>query len=130
MNKTILVIGSVTAKQYEAARIAILREGHKPKIVHASIDDVVLEPEELLQRYSEHDFDVTCKLDDQTLGNSISKCAAKHIEQYGNIGSLVVSNEVYEENFSGGSFDNPWYDFMEKIPTWWVHDTDYVELIS
>lgn len=39
MHKVILVVGSVTAEQYKDARVRLLNQGHKPKIVRMTSEE-------------------------------------------------------------------------------------------
>lgn len=57
MNKTVLVIGSVTAEQYQPVRLVALQRNDRPKIVRMSSDEFAdLEEDEVEKLLQKHDF--------------------------------------------------------------------------
>ena len=52
INRIILVIGSVTARQCRIVRLSVLEQGHHPKAVRVSAEEFFLDDDKLLERYA------------------------------------------------------------------------------
>ena len=138
MNKTILVIGSVTAKQYEQARLHCLREGHSPKIVRATESEIGLSKEELLSLYGSEDGSVLDTNSSEWMrlfkesgytNAVIARAVARHLRQYGDIVAIVVSDDLYDmvglQNCTVSRYAGPGFD---DVPLWRVHE-QFVEFM-
>lgn len=139
MIKTILVIGSVTAKQYRDIRINYLREGHKPRIVRReSWNEVNLEEEELVHLYGSEDgsvlpygsrewYEMYCSEDEELM----RRLMKKHLEQFGDIAAIIMPDAVYVRVAANGTSPDVRYarDFFKDVPIWRIHDWGYIELV-
>ncbi len=139
MNKTILVIGSVTAKQYQDIRLGYLREGHKPHIIRAaSWDEIDLNEEDLVRLYGSDDgselayhspeWDVLFFSEDEA---TMKRLMSKHLEKYSGIAAIVMPDAVYGRVATNGVTPYVSYaeDFFEDVPIWRIHEWGLIELV-
>ncbi|HRK40746.1 MAG TPA: hypothetical protein PLN95_01560 [Candidatus Saccharibacteria bacterium] len=139
MIKTILVIGSVTAKQYRDIRLNYLREGHKPLIMRVrDWEEIDLDGMELIRLYGSEDgselpyqspmWNEMFYSEDEELMKRLMK---KHLEQFGDIAAIIMPNEVYEEVAGNGADPFVSYadGFCKDVPIWRVHGWGYIELV-
>ena len=90
MNKIILVIGSVTAKQYEPVRLELIRKGHKPNIVKVTFSDFFLGSVDLVEKFYGEDPPSY-----EFPTNEMDRMAESHVKSYGDLAAIVLDEHSH-----------------------------------
>lgn len=107
MNKTILVIGSVTAEQYKTVRLECIAEAHHPRIARTTIEKLFMNEEDLVHFYGAerrvleywstefNDIWEPASNEDE-LRPIFSKLAEKRLAEFGDIFAVVMDEESWD----------------------------------
>jgi hypothetical protein len=97
MNKTVLVIGSVTAKQYEEARLSILQQGDKPKVVRTTSKQFFLDDSYVSEVTETTDEQNLYSMSAEDMDSLEGQFVASHLEQFGEIAAIVMDEESWND---------------------------------
>lgn len=130
--EVILVLGSVTAKEYGRVRLEMLREGIKTQIIRSTVDELFLETEALVERYASDEgplgygaeFEEAYARADMS---DFERYAAQHLAQYGNITTVVMDQASWEE---WSSTEYPAAALRQLSPVRWLITDGYAEYIG
>lgn len=138
MNKTILVIGSVTAEEYKPVRLECIAEGHKPKIVRVTIAELFSDNEDLVRFYGSDEgelkywspefneiYKAACEEKD---GTTLDRLAEKHLATYGDIAAIVMDQPSYDD--WGFNLEVAGVMLKERGYTRWVVVNGHAEFID
>ena len=135
MNKTILVIGSVTADQYKEARLSVLGRGHKPKIIRTTFNEFFLGSRKLIKKHAtpeEASEEARRGYDEESneaSGDLLRELAIRHYSSFGDIGAFVVDQEIWSK---WGTTSTVWMDYARMVqtdyaPRWIAYESGKVE---
>lgn len=96
MHKTVLVIGEVTRNQYQTVRLEIIRKGNQPKIVRITVDELLLDDEDLISRYHSPGADADELLELASNRKLVNELATRHVASYGPIAAVVMTQRAFE----------------------------------
>lgn len=141
MNKTILVIGSVTAEQYTDARLSVLEQGAKPKIIRTTFDEFFLDSEELFRKVAtteeaaEERRRVEANAPVEASMSRLHELAIRHYSSFGDIGAIVVDQEAWGRWDASSYGRVVWMDHARMMqsdyaPRWVAYEDGRVEFVG
>jgi hypothetical protein len=140
MSKVILVIGSVTAAQYEYVRLEFLREGHKPKIVRKTKEQVFFSAQELIdiatfdEKVALERLEQIESTDDEAEDESFGiflGIAKRHLQSLGPVDAVIFDEDAWEWLSMGGWFvKNALETETDEPVTRWVVRNGSIEFIG
>lgn len=137
MNKTVLVIGSVTAEQYKDARLCVLEKGHKPKIIRTTFDEFFLGAGKLIKKYAtpEEAYRADEAESDEVRPDLVEELAIRHYSSFGDIGAFVVDQETWRKWDTSYRGKVAWMDNVrmaqtDYAPRWVVSESGKVEYVG
>ena len=141
INKTILVIGSVTADQYRDARLSVLEKGHKPKIIRTTFEEFFFGSEELVERIATPEEAAqeagrgVGEASDMASLELLHELAVRHYSSFGDIGAIVVDQEIWSRWDSSSVGCVVWMDHARMVQTdyadrWIAYDSGKVEYVG
>jgi hypothetical protein len=116
MQKTVLVVGDITRRQYAAARFEIARKGHSIKTVYLTPQQFVLPDEHFA--------------DDN--GDIARDAVTKSAKQHGEVAAIVMIEAIWDLwsyqqcDLIRSAFD----DLYPELTTWVVRTTGMVEYMG
>lgn len=92
MEKSVIVIGEVTSRKAREARLRVLNQGHRLKNRRVTFDEFYMDCDELFAKYGSDEERALYEKDPAGDHDElINRLAAKHLETFGAIGAIVLS---------------------------------------
>lgn len=123
--KTLIVIGSVSSRQYKPVRTNIYRQlGLNVAVRRATDNEFYLEAEELLNRYG-----TPGEITAPHSGATLLQLAEKHLATFGDVGAIVMDEITWDNYGTNGRYiKEALCRRPEGCPRWIAYQDRHVEL--